>query len=551
MPRFIRILAALASITTLAWGLYSIDDVSDARWLGILGIAWVLLLIATYVSLPNVPQFSRSIIRVALVFATVIAIVSVQLIRIQVIQQDEIIYRTAQSADGTDALANPRVVLTPLETQRGEIVDRDGEIIAGTVQEGSVFYRTWPDPATAYVAGYFSPFLIASSALEAAYADVLSGQTSNNPVKRLFNNLLHQPQSGSNLRLTLDSDLQGSAQAMLGNQKGAVVVVDVETGNVVVLASSPVYDPNQLFTTSPSENAQAQQYWDSLVNDGEVPLVTRANLGLYTPGSTFKTVTAAIAIEQGYAQPGSVYEDDGDIEIDGRVLVENNRPDESQTQWTLREGLMWSLNVVLAQVGLQVGGDQFWSLADDFGFGEEIPFDIPVAESQIASSEEFLDSRNAVADTGFGQGEIQVSPLHMVLITAGYVNDGVIMEPRLVDQIISPDGDVIETLPGGEWLQPMSPDTADAIESMMIDTVTSGSVQAAQVPGYTIGGKTGTAETSSDVPHSWFIGFIGNPGEEARYAVAVVIEEGTGELSTPVSIGRDILVQTMQESPGN
>ena len=551
MPRFIRTLAALGSLALLAWGLYSIDDVSDARWLTILGVAWVLLLVATYVRLPNMPQFSRSIIRVALVFATVIAIVSVQLIRIQVIQQDDIAYRTAQSADGSDALANPRVVLTPLETERGEIVDRDGDIIAGTVQEGSLFYRTWPDPATAYVGGYFSPFLIASSGLEAEYADVLAGQTANNPVTRLFNNLLHQPQAGSDLQLTLDSDLQNSAHAMLGDQKGAVVVVDVETGDVRVLASSPMYDPNQLFTTSPSENMQAQQYWDRLVNDDDVPLVTRATLGLYTPGSTFKTVTAAIAIEQGYADPESVYEDDGDIEIDGRVLVENNRPDESKTLWTLREGLMWSLNVVMAQVGLQIGGDQFWELADDFGFGEQIPFDVPVSESQIASSEAFLDSSNAVADTGFGQGEIQVTPLHMALIAAGYANDGVMMEPRLVDQIVTPDGDVVETLPGGEWLQPISPDTADQVESMMVDTVTSGSIQAANVPGYTIGGKTGTAETSSDIPHSWFIGFIGNPGEDPQYAVAVVIEEGTGGLAAPVSIARDILVQTMQEPPGN
>lgn len=547
MPVFVRILAAMGSIALLAWGLYSIDDVSDARWLSTLGGAWVLLLVATYVRLPHMPQFSRSVIRVALVFATVLAIVSIQLIRIQVINQDDIVYRTAQSADGTDALANPRVVLTPLETQRGEILDRDGEIIAGTVQEGDHFYRTWPDPATSYVAGYYSPFLIASSGLEAEFADVLSGQTGNNPVKRLFNNLLHQPQSGSNLVLTLDADLQSSAQSMLGAQNGAVVVIDVETGDVIVMANSPAYDPNQLFTASPAENPEAQAYWETLINDPDRPLVTRAALGLYTPGSTFKTVTAAIAIERGYADPDSVYEDDGDIEIDGRILVENNRPDESQTQWTLREGLMWSLNVVLAQVGLQIGGDEFWDSATSFGFGRDIPFDLPVSTSQLASSEDFLDSNNAVADTGFGQGQIQVSPLHMALITSAYVNDGVMMTPRLVDQIVTQDGDVIETLPTEEWLQPISADTAGDIEQMMVDTVASGSVQGAQAPGYVVGGKTGTAETSTDTPHSWFIGFIGDPGQEPRYAVAVVLEQGTAGLAAPVGIGRDILVQTMQE----
>ncbi len=547
MPVFVRVIAALASVGLIAWGLYSIDDVSDARWLSILGIAWLLLLVASYVRLPPMPTFSRSLIRTALVFATVIAIISVQLIRIQVINQDDIVYRTALTADGTDAIANPRVVLTPLETQRGEIVDRDGTVIAGTVQEGDHYYRTWPNPATAYVGGYYSPFLIASSGLEATYADVLNGQAGNNPVTRVLRNLLHQPQQGSHLKLTLDSDLQSSAQDMLGNQRGAVVVVEIETGNVIVMASSPAYDPNQLFTTSPSENPGAQAYWDTLTSDPDAPLVTRATLGVYTPGSTFKTVTAAIAIEKGYASPDEVYEDDGDIVIDGRVLVENNRPDESRSEWTLREGLMWSLNVVFAQVGMQIGGDEFWDAAANFGFGRDMPFDVPVADSQLASSEEFLDSTNAVADTGFGQGQIQVTPLLMALITSGYANDGNIPQPRLVDQVLAPDGDVVETLPSGTWLTPISPNTAHQVQDMMIDTVESGSVQAAQVPGYTVGGKTGTAETGSGSNHSWFIGFIGNPGEKPKYAVAVVLEEGTTGLAGPVGIGRDILAQTMQE----
>jgi peptidoglycan glycosyltransferase len=547
MPVIARVIAALASLGLIGWGLYAIDDVSDARWLSILGAAWLLLLVASYVRLPAMPQFSRSLIRTALVFATVIAIISVQLIRIQVVKQDDIVYRTALTADGSDALANPRVVLTPLETQRGEILDRDGDVIAGTVQDGDHYYRAWPNPATAYVGGYFSPFLIASSGLEATYADVLSGQAGNNPISRLLHNLLHQPQQGSNLRLTLDSDLQSSAQAMLGDQKGAVVVIDVETGDVIVMASSPNYDPNRLFTTSPSENPAAQAYWESLIGDPDAPLVTRANLGLYTPGSTFKTVTAAIAIEKGYSSPDTVYEDDGDIEIDGRVLVENNRPDDSRTEWTLREGLMWSLNVVLAQVGLQIGGDEFWDAAKWFGFGDDVPFDLPVAESQLASSEDFLDSSNAIADTGFGQGQIQVTPLQMALITCAWANGGKMPEPRLVDQIVSPDGDVVETKPTGTWLTPVSPETANQVRDMMIDTVESGSVRAAQADGYTIGGKTGTAEIGSGSTHSWFIGFIGTPGEQPRYAVAVVLEEGTTGLAGPVGIGRDILVETMQE----
>src|SRR5665811_1044350 len=143
MPPLIRTTAGLAGALLIAWGLITIDDVSDARWLTILGSSWLLFLVATYLPLSHIPQFARSLIRIAIVFATVMAIVSVQLIRIQVVQQDAIIYRTAQTSDG-DAIANPRVVLTPLENERGEIIDRDGEIIAATTREGENYHRSWP-----------------------------------------------------------------------------------------------------------------------------------------------------------------------------------------------------------------------------------------------------------------------------------------------------------------------------------------------------------------------------------------------------------------------
>jgi peptidoglycan glycosyltransferase len=232
--------------------------------------------------------------------------------------------------------------------------------------------------------------------------------------------------------------------------------------------------------------------------------------------------------------------------IDGRVLEGQNRPNVSQTQWTLREGIMWSLNIVLAQVGLQIGGGEFWNMAQRFGFGRDIPFDLPVSESQLASDQSFLDSSNAVADTGFGQGEIQVSPLHMAMITAGVANDGVIMQPRLVDQIVSPNGSATDVPPSETWLTPMSPATASQVEAMMVDTVNAGSVQAAQAPSYVVGGKTGTAETGVETPHAWFIGFIGPLDGESQYAVAVVLEFGGSGLTGPVSIGRDMLLQTME-----
>jgi penicillin-binding protein A len=226
------------------------------------------------------------------------------------------------------------------------------------------------------------------------------------------------------------------------------------------------------------------------------------------------------------------------------VLVENNRPDNSRDQWTLSEGIAWSLNVVLAQVGLQIGGTDLWKYGPGFGFGESIPFDLPVAESQLANDRETLSNSNALADTAFGQGQIQVSPLHMAMISAMWANDGKMMEPYLVNTVEAADGTVARRTSPSVWKEPVSATTANDVEAMMINAVTNGSVSGAFADGYTVGGKTGTAETGDGAAHSWFIGFIGDP--EPRYAVAVVLEGGSGGLASAVSIGRDILVGTIQ-----
>jgi penicillin-binding protein A len=538
-----RGLILLAAAGLISWGLVTSDGISDARWLGILGIAWVLLLLGTRFSLPaSMPTFNRTIIRTALVLTTVFVVVSAQLVRIQIVEGDNIYYKTATAPDG-EVIANPRTASGELDVERGKILDRHGMVLADTQEVDGTYVRSYPEPASACVVGYYSPFLYGSSGLESAYERELSGGAGNNPVTRVLHSLLHRPQTGADLNLTLDASLQGAAMDMLGGSRGSVVVLDIKTGAVVVMASNPTYDPNMLFTTT-ANDADAKAYWESLVNDPEAPLVTRGNLGLYTPGSTFKTVTAGIAIEEGFAKPDSVYTDTGQLTIDGRVLVENNRPDESRDQWTLAEGIAWSLNVVLAQVGLQIGGTEFWKYGPDFGFGESIPFDLPVAESQLANEREVLSDNNALADTAFGQGQVQVTPLHMAMIAGMWANEGKMMEPYLVDTVESPDGAVTRTASPSVWKEPVSAPTANDVEAMMVNAVTNGSVNGALTEGYVVGGKTGTAETGDGTNHSWFIGFIGDP--EPRYAVAVVLEGGSGGLSSAVSIGRDVLVGTIQ-----
>ncbi|HYI26016.1 MAG TPA: penicillin-binding protein 2, partial [Thermomicrobiales bacterium] len=497
---------------------------------------------------PRMPAFNRSLIRTALTLFTVFIIISAQLVRIQMVERDDTSQRTAIAADG-ETIGNPRLANAQLAVQRGEILDRNGHLIAGTEQDGDIYLRTYPDPATANVAGYYSPLLYGSAGLEATYDDVLTGRSANDPIDRVVNDLLNRPQQGSNLVLTLDSGLQQQAMDLLAGRPGAVVVMDVETGAVLVLASGVTYDPNRLFTSTTDQNDAATLYWQSLGDSGLNPLVQRANLGLYTPGSTFKTVTAAAGIELGVISPEDVFEDDGDITIDGRVLVENNRPDDSQTLWTVLEALAWSLNVVFAQIGLLIGAAGYWETVESFGISDRIPFDLPVAAGQLASSEEALEDDNLLADSAFGQGEIQVTPLYMCMVAAMYANDGDMMVPYLVGSIQSPEGDLLDETTPRVWRDPISAQTADTLQEMMINAVRNGAVSGAAIDGYVVGGKTGTAETGDGGTHQWFIGFIGDG--EPQFAVSVVLENADSGLGSAVNIGREMLLATMLTIPTN
>lgn len=542
MSTALRSISVLSALGLIGWGLYTSHGLSDARWLTVLLAAWALLIFGTRIQLPDsLPTFNRSLIRSALIIASVFVIMSAQLVRIQVVERDDIYYRTAVDSNG-EVISNPRLTTARLASDRGIIYDRNGVVIADTVRQGKEYHRVYPEWSAYGVVGYYSPLMYGSTGLEATWEQELSGEAGNNPVERMVRGLLGMPQTGANLNLTIDTELQRMATNLLDGNAGSVVVLDAQTGATMVLASNPTYDPNRLFTTG--NDPEASAYWEALLDDPSTPLVTRSNLGIYIPGSTFKTVTGGIAIEEGFAEPDTVYEDDGELVIEGRVLTEFNRPDETRDQWTLAEGIAWSLNVVLAQVGLQIGGQTYWDYGPRFGFGETIPYDIPVAQSQIANSREALSDPNMVADTGFGQGQLQVTPLHLAMITASWANGGRMMQPYLVETVTDANGDVTQSTSPSVWKTPVSPDTADQVEAMMVNSVENGSIQNGIVDGYVVGGKTGTAETGDGTAHSLFIGFIGDP--EPRYAVAVVLEGGAGGLNSAVAIGRDILVATIQ-----
>jgi peptidoglycan glycosyltransferase len=269
---------------------------------------------------------------------------------------------------------------------------------------------------------------------------------------------------------------------------------------------------------------------------------------LYTPGSTFKTVTVAAAIDAGVADPGKVYDDAGIFEVDGRVIEERNRPDESKVRWTLEESYAYSLNIVFAQVGLNdLGPDVLWEYASRFGFGDEIPFDLPTAETQLVGSRVDLGNRALLADTAFGQGEILASPLQMAMVVAAVVNDGVMMRPWVGEVALDEQGNVIERFEHGEWRRVISGDSAATVRALMLASVAYGYASAAAIPGATVGGKTGTAEVGEGEPHAWFTGFAEANGR--RLVVAIVVEHGGAGSQTALPIGRTLLASALGLEP--
>jgi peptidoglycan glycosyltransferase len=527
-------------------GLAARDAITDTQWIGVLWLSWIPLLVAIWPSFPDsVPHINQFAVRFGFVFLSIMTLAAVQLVRVQVVMSDSIIHRVGIDPETGEVVSNPQLAEEALTTPRGTIYDRNGRPLASTTLAEGVARRVYPEPETAEITGYFSPTLYGATGLEASWDDELSGRAGANPLQQALAALRGLPPRGNDLHLTIDAALQHQAHAALGDRPGAVILLEVETGAVMVLASAPSWDANGLVAVTAADREPAMAAWAALTNDPRFPLVQRATSGLYPPGSTFKVVTAAAAIDRGVASPDTIYEDAGELTIEGHTLIEANRPNEQQTTWSLTEALDWSLNVVFAQVGLQLGGDALADAARGWGWEQLIPFDLPIEPSRVSVTPGFLDSEVALAETAFGQGELLASPLQMALVAAGIANEGEVMRPYLVQELTSPDGDTLRTTRPAGWRRGADPEAARQTAAMMVNAVEFGGLGNAYVPGLTIGGKTGTAETGSGDPHAWFIGFAGLPGEAPRYAVAVIVEAGGGGGQVALPIGRDLLVAAM------
>jgi peptidoglycan glycosyltransferase len=426
---------------------------------------------------------------------------------------------------------NVRAVVRDYRQPRGQIVTRDGVVVARSepVKDEFERLRKYPTgPLFGHVSGFFS-FTLGASGVEDAYNSDLSGRNLDRQFHDIGDWLIGKDQTGDAV-LTLSNVAQQAAQEALGDRKGSVVVLDPSTGEVVALWSYPSYDPSPLAAHSPKA---VQTAYDGYTHDPANPMLARAYRERYPPGSTFKVVTASTAIDTGTATPQTRYP-----VLRFLALPQSDKQlhnfGNSACGGSMADSFRQSCNTTFGQIGLDLG-EKLVDGMKAFGITEDVPFDLPEARSGGPAAGSFAHNKPSFANAAIGQGDVAVSPLQMATVAGAIANGGVLMAPHVVREIRDADGRVIRKIGPDEWQRAVQPTTAAAVTQMMIDVVRRGTGTAAAVPGYTVAGKTGTAEAPGGPPHAWFIGFA--PAEAPRYAIAVIVERG-GDLGDEATGGR-------------
>jgi penicillin-binding protein A len=422
--------------------------------------------------------------------------------------------------------ANKRPLLEQQQIERGRILAADGTVIARSVPKGKGdslrYVRRYPEGALfGHPIGY-SFVEEGDTQFEQFHNDELVGEDSE--FSSILDELRGRRQEGDDVVTNLDPEAQRVALEGLATAGfGAVAAIEPQSGRVRVLASNPSYDPDRI----PLELTELNE------NTLETPLFNRATQGRYPPGSTFKVVTAAAGLDSGAITPETPIDAPGSLEVEGQPL--ENDFGEDFFGATLGTALTNSVNTWFGQLGQQIGEDTLFEYLDRFGFNTKPAIDLP--DDQLSTSglfdEEELLTRNDPIDlarTAIGQERLLVTPLQMAEVAAAIANGGRQMKPQIWSRVVDPDGRVTKRLDPAEYSQPISEETAAELNTAMQGVVTEGTGTNAAIPGVSVAGKTGTAETpfndscggGSDENQAWFIGFA--PAEDPEIAIAATVE---------------------------
>jgi penicillin-binding protein A len=437
--------------------------------------------------------------------------------------------------------ANPRTIVQSFAIDRGEILAADGRtVLAKSVDTGRKlrFQRRYPQgPLYAHTTGFFS-LKCGISRLESTYNDYLNASSNDLLGSTLSDLILNRPKRGASVITTIDPKLQQVAFQELQQQApngGAVIAMNPSTGAVEAMVTIPQYDPNEL--VQPNLHRQ-ENACTRLTNDSSDPLLSNATDQLYPPGSTFKLVTLSAALENGKTLQSTV-PNPPELPLPQTSLKLHNFGGEhcagGAPRISLEEALIESCNVAFGALGLELGPQALFDQATAYGFDQHVPFDIPFSEGHFPAPTEFKDQQAAVAFSAIGQFDVGANPLQMALVTSAIANGGVEMDPHLVSEIRGPDGQVLKSFGPDVFGQPISPQTSADITKAMVEVVNQGTGTAARIPGITVAGKTGTAQTASGAPHAWFTCFA--PARNPQIAVTVVVLNG-GNLSSDATGGR-------------
>lgn len=520
-------------------------------------------------------DMNASIRRLMYAFITLFLLISLVMVNVMVFQAPQL-QASAYNARGCLAQNQPF---------RGTIYDRNGVKLVWTVPDAKAqcgYRRVWnPDAVNAGLApliGYFS-YRYGASGVEGAYNDALLGTGQGSTFQSVANRLLHKQVIGSDLYLTIDLKLQEQANALYNQDAetggvcqapgtdppGSITVENPQNGEILAMVSHPFYDPNRI-----SDDA----YWQQLNNNSDSPLLNHATQGLYAPGSTFKTLTLAAGIDTNQVNLSTTYTLDPTADQDptknqalyytvpnGETIIWNDYfPSAGSNGWvginapvTLQDGYAYSDNVIFARVAVQLGADSWLSYVRKFGIATPgttvpaVPFDSAFYQSRAYNPGTTMDS-NLLAESGFGQGQLLITPLTMTEMTSAVAANGNLYIPHVLLKSVAHDGSVTTTgsaLYGGQPV--MQASTAAAVRGAMRAVVSYGtafagqSVKLADSPAVE-GGKTGTAQTTSPNPQTWWISMAPsmNDVNVQGQLVVVVMKEHSGEGACQIFVADDV-----------
>ncbi len=432
-------------------------------------------------------------------------------------------FNVVKSKDIINSPYNVRLDSMADRVIRGKILDADGNVLAETKVEGKTETRNYPyGRLYAHVVGYDSK---GKSGLESVENfNLLSSNAFF--AEKFIKEFQEEKNVGDNVITTLDTDLQQAAYDALGSYKGAVVVMEVSTGKILAMVSKPDFNPNTISSD-----------WESITAGEESVLLNRATQGAYAPGSVFKLTTALSYMRENKDYENFHYECISEIEYEGATIhCAKNR---AHGEENLLDSVSNSCNTAFSTIGLSLDISAFRKTAKSLLFNSKLPGGLPYTQSKFQLEENASSAE--IMMTAIGQGKTQMSPYHMTLITSAIANGGILMEPYLVDRIENYTGSVIDKNMPRKYAELMTSKEAAQLKEYMSAVVESGTASALRGQVYSIAGKTGTAEYSSDKEkaHSWFAGFtnVDNPD----LAICVVVESADNSGMSAVTVTKRVL----------